>query len=204
MTMPDAEARSSGARRTRLTPEREEELYMAVLDLLCEVGYEALTMDAIAARTRSSKATLYRQWQGKPRLVASALRCHRSFGMGAVDTGSLRGDLYQIARRIGEGPKQKDAALFSALGQAIRCNKELADALHETLIQPELEVLQQIIERAVRRGEIAPDNPAIAFVAHLIAGAAFVRPIIEQTDPDTPYLQRYLDAVVLPVLLSRN
>ncbi len=56
--------------RSRLTPEREAELYAAVLDLLREVGYDALTMDAVAARTRASKATLYRQWQGKPELVA--------------------------------------------------------------------------------------------------------------------------------------
>lgn len=52
--------------RTRLTPERESELYGAVLDLLREVGYDALTMDAVAARTRSSKATLYRQWGASP------------------------------------------------------------------------------------------------------------------------------------------
>lgn len=43
--------------RTRLTPERESELYSAVLDLLREVGYDALTMDAVAGRTHSSKAT---------------------------------------------------------------------------------------------------------------------------------------------------
>jgi AcrR family transcriptional regulator len=43
---------------SRITPEREAELYEAVLDLLREAGYDGLTMDAIATRTRSSKATL--------------------------------------------------------------------------------------------------------------------------------------------------
>ncbi|MGO4429316.1 TetR family transcriptional regulator, partial [Streptomyces sp. MCAF7] len=47
-------------RRSRLSPERESELYEAVMGLLTEVGYDALTMDAVAARTHSSKATLYR------------------------------------------------------------------------------------------------------------------------------------------------
>lgn len=59
-------AEAATVRRSRITPEREAELYAAVLDLLREVGYEALTMDAIAARTKSSKATLYRQWGASP------------------------------------------------------------------------------------------------------------------------------------------
>lgn len=79
------------ARRSRITPEREAELYAAVLDLLREVGYDALTMDGVAARTRSSKATLYRQWGGKAELVAKAVR-HNKPGASAaeVNTGSLR------------------------------------------------------------------------------------------------------------------
>jgi hypothetical protein len=37
-------------RRSRLSSEREAELYQAVIDLVREVGYEAMTMDAVAAR----------------------------------------------------------------------------------------------------------------------------------------------------------
>jgi AcrR family transcriptional regulator len=203
MTTPDESAEPSGARRTRLTPERAEELYTAVLDLVRELGYDALTMDAIAARTRSSKATLYRQWQGKLRLVAAALRHIQSPGLETVDTGSLRGDLYEIARRVGEGPRNKDARLLRALGHAIHSNEELADALHETMIKPQAEFLRRIVERAIQRGEVASDNPATAFLPYLIAGPALARPIFERVEADTPYLKRYMDAVVLPAL-ARN
>jgi AcrR family transcriptional regulator len=195
--------RATGARRTRLTPKREAELYAAVLGLLREVGYEALTMDAVATRTRSSKATLYRQWHGKPRLVAAALRHHRPFGLESIDTGSLREDLHEIARRVGQEAGNKDIALVRALAQAVRCNDELADALHETLVQPELEILRSIVGRAVRRGEIARDNPAIPLAPHLLVGAALARPVLERTDADTSYLEHYVDAVVLPVLSTR-
>ncbi|MFJ2114698.1 TetR/AcrR family transcriptional regulator, partial [Streptomyces sp. NPDC087850] len=86
--------------RSRITPERETELYRAVLDLLREVGYDALTMDAIASRTRSSKATLYRQWKGKPQLVATALRRSKPVSVGELDTGSLRGDFQTLVTRL--------------------------------------------------------------------------------------------------------
>jgi hypothetical protein len=57
--------------------------------------------DAVAARSRSSKATLYRQLQGKPRLVAGASR-HLRPSLDRLDAGSLRGDPHEPARRLGE------------------------------------------------------------------------------------------------------
>jgi AcrR family transcriptional regulator len=191
-------ARAEGARRTRLTPKREGELYTAVLDLLREVGYDALTMDAVAARSRSSKATLYRQWQGKPRLVAAALR-HQRPPLDRLDTGSLRGDLHELARRMGEA--KKDVAVMQAVAPAAHKNKDLAEALHEALIQPELDVLQAMLDRAVARGEAESDAPAHEFFPHLMTGALITRPLIERCEADATYLKRYLDAVVLPVLV---
>ncbi|MEU6883355.1 TetR family transcriptional regulator [Streptomyces sp. NPDC046712] len=41
--------------------ERERDIYEAVLTLLREVDYDALTMDNVAARARASKATFYRR-----------------------------------------------------------------------------------------------------------------------------------------------
>lgn len=79
------------SRRSRITPEREAELHGAVLDLLREVGYEALTMDAVAARTKSSKATLYRQWGSKPELVAKALRCTQPVSSGRSTRAACAG-----------------------------------------------------------------------------------------------------------------
>ena len=43
--------------------------------VLAEVGYDLLTMDAVAARAKASKATLYRRWKSKPELVVAAVMC---------------------------------------------------------------------------------------------------------------------------------
>ncbi|MBY8884500.1 TetR/AcrR family transcriptional regulator [Streptomyces sp. PTM05] len=189
------------ARRSRLTPEREGELYEAVIELVREVGYEAMTMDAVAARSRSSKATLYRQWKGKPQLVAAAMRHTKPVRTSSVDTGSLRGDLHELARQIGDAAG-RDTAFMNAVGHAVHQNPELAVALREMLIEPERALLDQLVRRAVDRGEIRADAAAVEFFVHMLLGALPARKIVEDRFADADYLSRYVDAVILPALLG--
>ncbi|WP_042403220.1 TetR/AcrR family transcriptional regulator [Streptacidiphilus carbonis] len=186
-------------RRSRLSSEREAELYQAVIDLVREVGYEAMTMDAVAARSHSSKATLYRQWQGKPELVAAAMRHHRPVKVLDDDTGSLRGDLQLMAAQAGDAAEH-DTAFMAAIGHAAGTNSELEAALQEMLIAPELARLEAVVQRAVARGEVAPDSPALEFFAHMLFGALISRKFLEGRFADSDYLSRYIDAVILPAL----
>ncbi|MEW2580430.1 TetR/AcrR family transcriptional regulator [Streptomyces syringium] len=188
------------ARRTRLTSERAGELYDAVLDLLREVGYDALTMDAVAARTRSSKATLYRQWKGKPELVASALRHCKPVRLGEIDTGSVRGDLQAMVCSADEVQMEKDTALMRGLGHAVHTNPDLLRALRELLVEPEIDALNAMLQRAIDRGEIAPDVPALRYVTHMLLGALIAQPLIEDRPVDAEFLTAYVDAVIVPAL----
>lgn len=190
------------ARRSRITPEREAELYGAVLDLLREVGYDALTMDAVAARTRSSKATLYRQWGGKAELVARAVRHSKPGGVGLseIDTGSLRGDLHALTLRSDDCEMEQNSALMRGLAMAIHGNPDLLDAFREHLIEPEMAEFRTVLQRAVDRGEVRPDNPAIEFVMHMMIGGFAARTMIDEMPPTQSFLLSYIDAVVLPAL----
>ena len=62
-TMPVVGA-APGTTRPRVAGEREEEILDATVRLLVDVGYDKLTLDAVAAEARASKATLYRRWSG--------------------------------------------------------------------------------------------------------------------------------------------
>ncbi|MFZ4155516.1 TetR/AcrR family transcriptional regulator [Streptomyces pseudogriseolus] len=188
------------SRRSRITPEREAELYRAVLDLLREVGYDALTMDAVAARTRSSKATLYRQWGGKAELVVRAMHSQKPGGVADVDTGSLRGDLHTIIGREDDCDMAQNVALMRALSMAAHQNDELRQALRDLLVEPEIDEFRRIIGRAVDRGEIRPDTPALNYIVHMLIGAFATRMLIDEQPPTQAFLISYIDAVVLPAL----
>ncbi|MFJ3773554.1 TetR/AcrR family transcriptional regulator [Streptomyces sp. NPDC090075] len=188
------------ARRSRITPEREAELYEAVLDLLREVGYDALTMDAVAARTKSSKATLYRQWGGKAELVARAVRHNKPGGFADIDTGSLRGDLHALTLNSDDCQMEQNSALMRGLAMAVHGNPELLAAFKEHLIEPEMAEFHRVLQRAIDRGEVRADNPAIDFVMHMMIGGFAARSLIDEQPPTQAFLLKYIDAVVLPAL----
>ncbi|MFM9445762.1 TetR/AcrR family transcriptional regulator C-terminal ligand-binding domain-containing protein [Streptomyces acidiscabies] len=200
MTSQAAEVPETAAsRRSKLTPEREQEFFDAVLEQIRACGYDAVTMDGVATSTRCSKSTLYRQWKTKPQFVAAALRSCREVRFAGIDTGSLAGDL-RAAALAGADSAGKDTALMQALGHAAIQDPELRQALRETLIEPEVEAVRQILHRGVERGEIPADHPALEFVPVQLYGVLRVRPVLEGKEADPDYLLRFVEAAVLPAL----
>lgn len=189
----------AASRRSKITPEREKEFFDAVLDQIRECGYDAVSMEGVAASTRCSKSTLYRQWKTKPQFVAAALRSCRAVRFAGIDTGSLAGDLRRAARAGGEAAGQ-DTRLLQALGHAVMQDPALQKALRETLVEPEIDAVKEILRRGVERGEVAADHPALEFVPVQLYAVLRMRPVIDGEYADEEYLLRFVEAAVLPAL----
>jgi len=187
-------------RRSRITPEREAELYEAVLDLLREVGYDALTMDAVAARTRSSKATLYRQWGGKAELVVRAIKHSKPDHGDGIDTGSLRSDLHASIKVDDDCTIEKNSSLMRGVAMAMHSNPDLRRAFRAQLVEPEMTGFNLMIKRAIDRGEVRADCPALEFVLHMMVGGFATKALLDDQPPTQAFLVSYIDAVVLPAL----
>jgi AcrR family transcriptional regulator len=186
-----------------MTGARRAELLDAVLELLREVGYEALTMDAVAARAHTSKATLYRLWEGKAGLVVEALGHRGEEHEPVPDTGSLRGDLSAIADRGAESKKKvsdDQAALLPAVMHAVMTDPELRAAVRQQLIEPGLAELGAVFQRAVDRGEIDPSCTALPYAPTLVISFAITHMLLEEPEFFPASLRGFFDDVVIPLL----
>lgn len=183
---------------SRLTEDRLLELYTGTLQLIAERGYEKLTMDQIAEATKSSKATLYRQWGSKSALVVDALRCVGEAEQLVPDTGSLRGDLLSMLDRAEE--KDHDSDLLAAIMHAIRQDEELAEAVRTQILEPGRENIRAVIQRAVDRGEVSADCPGLPFVDYVFIAPIVLHHLLEGEEPSADFLRRYVESVLLPAL----
>jgi len=183
---------------SRLTAERLQELYAGTLQLVAERGYDRLTMDQIAEATKSSKATLYRQWGSKSALVVEAMKCVGDHEEEPPDTGTLRGDLMTMVDRA-EG-REKDSDLLAAIMHAVRQDPELAEAVRAEILEPGRDRIRSVIARAVDRGEVAADCPALPFVDYVFIAPIVLHHLIEGSEPAPDFLRRYFDGALLPAL----
>ncbi|MEU6221358.1 TetR/AcrR family transcriptional regulator [Streptomyces sp. NPDC047022] len=190
----------ASSRRKRLTVEREREILDATFDLVAEVGYEQATVDEVARRTKASTATLYRQWENKPRLVITAMKARKYAPLPRIDTGDLRGDLVELVRQM---PKpHPSGAPTLGIWQAVMTDPQLAQALRDVLFAPYLDALRNILARHVERGTIRPDNPALAHAEMFLLGSFFVEKLFTGQEANADQLMAVTDAVLLPALTS--
>jgi len=182
---------------------RETAICSAVMELLVDGSFDRLTVDAVAARAKASKATIYRRWSGRDELVLDVLR--REFlgdGQAPVDTGSLRGDLLATLRRDVGDPavtSHKLAAIRS-IATASCAAPGLVSAVLEEIGRVQLELFSELLRRARNRGEVAGDvSPALC--TELLRGQLCAQALFEpESALSDEYLEHLVDDIVLPVV----
>lgn len=188
--------------RSRRAPERRTAVLESVYALLAEVGYDRMTMDAVAARAHVSKATIYRTWPDKPDLVAEALGRRFQENTVPTDTGSLRGDLMALVTAACETCNGPAGEVVSGVLTAAALNPSLARTLHESLYERKHAIHQTVVRRAVDRGEVHPDTDP-----HLLHEVLFALVLTRRLKVNEPFDERFarhvVDDVLVPVLTNR-
>ena len=197
---PGTEAHAEAGTRPRVEGDREQEILDATLDVLADVGYDRLTMDAVAASARASKATLYRRWSTKPALVIDALLSQKD-PVALPDTGTLRGDLLSTYCGMGGLTDTRQIAILASVMTAIARDADFAEAFHRDFIGPKQQLTNQIFDRAKARGEISPEVD-VALIAPALPGIVLHRQFLMGQAPDTDYIAQVLDQIILPAVAA--
>ncbi|MFT4287415.1 TetR/AcrR family transcriptional regulator [Nocardioides sp.] len=184
--------------RPRVEGDREQQILETALKVMAEVGYDRLTMDAVATRARASKATLYRRWAGKANLVIDALLSQKE-EVGDHDTGSLRGDL--LATFCGHGglTDAHQVAILGSVVTAIARDADFAEAFRREFIGPKSEIARVIFERALARGEVRDDIDFDVLIPAL-PGIVLHRQFLLGDLPTPDLVARVIDQVILPAV----
>jgi len=178
---------------------RDVALRRAALQLVAEIGYDRLTIDAVAARARAGKATVYRRWTSKADLVADAFLEEMFGGLVPPDTGSLRDDLVSISTQVWLGPGSVPRAqVMAGVMSALLGNADLRAALNDSCRVPQ-GLVDDVIHRAVVRGEIPePADPEL--IGSALPSLCMFRLVRHGAPPEPDFVESVIDQLVIPAL----
>lgn len=199
MPSPLAAEHTSAPAAPRWT-EREIELLTVTLNLLHETGYDRLTVDEVVARARASKATVYRRWPTKADLVVAAVSHAMRRAAVAPDTGSLRGDLMQLAESITRQATALAGTLTAILIE-LRRNPNLSAIVEKGLLHEKRPVVQTILRQAADRGEIHPSR-IDTDLWDLLPGYLLFRFLVPGRAVTADTSRALIDEVLLPALTN--
>ncbi|MFD1540910.1 TetR/AcrR family transcriptional regulator [Nonomuraea guangzhouensis] len=177
---------------------RNERSRQAILDaareLVTEVGYAKVTIEAIAARAGVGKQTIYRWWRSRGAVIFDSFLAlsEGAEGLALPDTGDIEADLKTVMRAtVAEFADPGFEAPIRALNSEIINDPELAAQYREKLAGPVDEAKKARLRSAQRAGQLAADAD-LDLALELLYAPLYQR-WLHRSGPLTP---EYADALV--------
>jgi AcrR family transcriptional regulator len=170
--------------RPRSEPAHRALLEAALREFVAR-GYEAMSLEAIAAAAGVSKLTLYRRWDGKLALVREMLHS-LSDETPMEDQGSLEEDLRVLLREAyWAGTASPAGQIMPRLVGEIASHPELLEVYQTEILRPRLQRLKALIARARGRGELREDLE-FPILADMFGGPIFYHlTVLALVEPNT-------------------
>src|SRR6478735_10722909 len=159
MTTDGAAGTGEGLRAHPGTP-RSQRVHEAAVDatrrLLAEGGLPAATMDAIAARSGVSKATLYKHWPSRTAVAAEAFGREMADAVPLPDTGTTVGDLTEQVRLVSRFYASPEGTVFAQLLAACVLDEGGAAYFRAWFLAGRRRDVAALWDRARARGDVDP------------------------------------------------
>ncbi|WP_433672605.1 TetR/AcrR family transcriptional regulator [Nocardia sp. CA-136227] len=192
MTEPEnaAPQRRPGGRAAKVT----EAVHRAVLEAVTEQGVENVGIPDISRRAGVRDSSIYRRWGTRENLVLDVLLTASERTLPLPDTGTAHGDLTAFATAL---ISYLETPLGDSLARALAYvtdSEEITEA-RNTFWETRYRANQQIVERAVERGELPPDTDARQAIELLIAPIHF-RHLLTRQPADAAFVERLVTHVI--------
>jgi AcrR family transcriptional regulator len=176
------------------------EVLEAAAHLFTERGIDATSMDAIAAASGVSKATIYKHWPNKDRLALEVL-CH-VHGLDekqpVFDSGDVRADLiaqmtYQPAE---DRTEMKERMMPHLMAYSVR-HQEFGRAWRERVIDRQRSAIRVILEHGVKQRKLDRAMDLELGIALLFGPVLYAHIFLSPTKvmkPSPEFVERVVDA----------
>lgn len=158
-------------------PEAQGAILEATRQLLLEVGYPGLTIEAVARRAGVGKSTIYRWWDTKGALVLEATADHLAIGV-VPDTGETREDLLVATRQLIDTFTDRFASIviFAVIAH-LEDDPHMALTFRDTWVYPWRRSAAEAIDRGIARGDLPADADPDLYLDVLV-GSVFQRTLV--------------------------
>ena len=183
------------ARGRRRDPAIDAAILAATRELLTEVGYANLSMEAVAARAGVTKPTVYLRYPTRTVLVFEA--CFgKTKARELPATGSIRTDLYEAYRwAVDEFSAPEARAALPGLLSEVAGNAEVSAMVRGVVIGPEYARVREQLELAQQRGEIRADVD-LDLIIDAFIGTAIARSTLLDHPVDHSYGAHLVDLLL--------
>lgn len=181
---------------------RDSAIRQATFQLLAEVGYDGVTMDRVASRARTGKATIYRRWPSKVALVMETITAVAEQTTPIPDTGAFRTDMIALLRAFRDSVRDDRGRVLAELISEMPRNAELREAVHDGYVAQRRAAMDAVVDRAAARGEV---DPGIDREILMELGSALLlqRILLSGQAVDDAFLERVMTEVILPYALGQ-
>jgi AcrR family transcriptional regulator len=171
------------------------------LQLIEDVGYHRMTMDAIASTAGVGKATIYRRWRSKEDLLVSLIDEASHDLLEVPDTGSLRHDLQIFLASLVAVLNSPGGRASRALLGVLPNEPALAEAYQRGPLARWGAAYAEVFDRAAARGEVGPEAGA-SLAAEAGSGVLLQRWLFATLALDRAVVAEVVDEVMMPLLTS--
>ena len=174
-------------------------IFSATIGQLAEVGYSALSFEAVAHNAHTGKASLYRRWPSKVDLVVDALVYEMDKCEFPLDLSDLRAGLISKLNSVCEAFSGELGKAMAGCFSAFQREPKLQSVAEEKLINPRKIQMMNSLESAVAAGHIKP-GALSPFVSDLPMAFVLQSITFEGRPPSPAEIVEFIDSVMLPLL----